>query len=77
MEKLTLGKYSWITYSELEKRVEDVGSGFAKFAGVKAKDKVIIYADTKADWLARARIRPGRKPRSPPRGFLKEHSSGR
>jgi long-chain acyl-CoA synthetase len=51
VEKLHLGEYSWITYAQLGKRVDDVASGLVEFAGLKAKDKVIIYADTKADWL--------------------------
>ena len=56
VEKLHLGKYKWMTYAELGSRVEDVAAGMVAFSGLKPHDKVIIYADTKADWQARHKL---------------------
>ena len=52
VEKLHLGAYKWMTYSELGSRVDAVAAGLVAFAGLKPQERVIIYADTKADWQA-------------------------
>ena len=33
--------------------MEDVAAGLCPYAGLSKGDKVIIYAETKADWMAR------------------------
>lgn len=54
VEKLHLGEYTWNTYQQLGSRVEDVAAGLVKFCDLKSKDKVIIYAETKAEWMVAA-----------------------
>ena len=49
-EKLRLGAYKWMTFREASDRVNAIASGLVDLAGLKAGDKVIIYADTKRDW---------------------------
>ena len=49
-EKLHLSdKYDWLTFAQLNEKVANVSSGLINSCGLKPKDKVIIYADTKAD----------------------------
>lgn len=38
----------------LPPQIDAAASGLVKFAGLKAKTKMVIYAETKADWQARA-----------------------
>ena len=54
-EKLHLSdKYDWLTFAQLNEKVANVSSGLINTCGLKPKDKVIIYADTKADWMITA-----------------------
>ena len=54
-EKLNLAsKYTFLTFNELNQKVADVSSGLVRECGVKSKDRVIIYADTKMDWMITA-----------------------
>ena len=50
VEKLVLGAYKWITFREAHRVVTNIGSGLVNITGLQPKDKVIIYADTKAEW---------------------------
>ena len=42
--------YEWLSSSEVFKRVDNLTKGFHRL-GVKTKEKVIIYADTKLEWF--------------------------
>ena len=54
-EKLHLSdKYDWLTFAQLNEKVANVSSGLINSCGLKPKDKVIIYADTKADSMITA-----------------------
>ena len=50
VEKLRLGNYKWMTFSEARERARAIASGLVDLAGLNERDKVIIYADTKRDW---------------------------
>lgn len=49
-EKLTLGKYVWITYSQALTRVENFASGLVAL-GHKKGERVAMFAETRAEWL--------------------------
>jgi len=55
-EKLTLGEYTFITYAALAARVDAFAAGLVAATGVKAGDKVVIYAETKTEWMVRPRL---------------------
>lgn len=48
--KLLLGDYQWLTYKEADERVEHLARGLY-LQGVKPGDMVMIFAETKAEWL--------------------------
>ena len=43
--------YRWNTYEQVLERVENVARGLVKEANVGHQDKVLIFADTKAEWM--------------------------
>jgi long-chain acyl-CoA synthetase len=49
-EKVTYGKYSWLTYGEALPRVENLSSGLVAL-GHKKGERVAIFAETRAEWL--------------------------
>jgi len=51
--KLIQGEYVWITYSDLERLSRSFARGLVE-RGVKPRDKVCIFADTRAEWLVAA-----------------------
>ena len=51
-EKLTLGPYEYLTFSEYFTRIESVGSGLAAY--VAGGDTVVIYAGTQLEWTLSA-----------------------
>jgi len=51
--KLILGDYKWLTYEEVDKKVEHLAKGFY-LKGVRPGDSVMIFAETKAEWLMSA-----------------------
>lgn len=54
-EKAKLGNsYVWHTYTDVEQRVVNVSVGLSKMTSLKAKDHVIIYADTCIEWFVTA-----------------------
>ena len=54
MVKLILdNKYKWQTYDQLSARVTAVAKGLHEL-GLSPGDKLMIYADTKAEWLITA-----------------------
>ncbi|VDN60258.1 unnamed protein product [Dracunculus medinensis] len=54
-EKWVLGKYHWQTYREVYNRVGFIAAGLRQITDGKEKDsKVVIFAETRADWLITA-----------------------
>jgi long-chain acyl-CoA synthetase len=53
-EKLVLGPYEWLSYREWSTRVEHMASGLHHIAGFKAKDKMLVFAETQKDWMTGA-----------------------
>jgi len=54
-EKITLAEdFVWMTYAQLEIRVKNFSSGLVALSGMKAGDKLTIYAETKAEWMIAA-----------------------
>lgn len=49
-EKITYGKYTWLTYGDALPRVENLASGLVAL-GHKKGDRVAIFAETRAEWL--------------------------
>ena len=52
-KKVILGKYIWLTYMQTAEKVRHFGSGLMA-AGLKPKQNVLIFAETKADWFIAA-----------------------
>jgi len=48
--KLQLGDYSWTAYVDVAARAELLGKGLREL-GLQPRDKVVIYANTCADWM--------------------------
>ncbi|KAK4296954.1 hypothetical protein Pmani_030592 [Petrolisthes manimaculis] len=53
INKLELGEYTWMTYIEVAEMVRKVGLGI-RHHGVKPLDRVVILAETRAEWLIAA-----------------------
>ena len=49
-EKVTYGKYNWLTYGQALPQVEDLSSGLVAL-GHKKGEKVAIFAETRVEWL--------------------------
>ncbi|CAI4229044.1 unnamed protein product [Auanema sp. JU1783] len=52
-EKWELGDYDWLTFAEVEEKVEKLAAGF-KDLSEDSNSKVVIFAETRADWLITA-----------------------
>lgn len=52
-EKLELGEYTWQSYQEVNNSIQNVAKGVYKL-GLKHKSKVVIFAETRADWYISA-----------------------
>ena len=52
-KKAIYGDYSWLTYNEMLDYVKRISSGL-KALGVETKQNVIIFAETKAEWMLSA-----------------------
>ncbi|XP_072126990.1 long-chain-fatty-acid--CoA ligase 4 isoform X1 [Mobula birostris] len=52
-KKLILGEYKWLTYEEVSHHVDAFGSGLAAL-GLKAKDMIGIFCETRAEWMIAA-----------------------
>uniref|UniRef100_A0A2P2I9Z4 long-chain-fatty-acid--CoA ligase n=1 Tax=Hirondellea gigas TaxID=1518452 RepID=A0A2P2I9Z4_9CRUS len=48
-EKMELGDYAWSTYNDVYRDVLLVSQGVTSL-GLKAKDKIAVFAETRADW---------------------------
>jgi len=44
-------EYTWLTYAEWGDRINNFGKGMVDFAGLSAKSRVLIYAETQMDWM--------------------------
>lgn len=53
MERLSLGKYHWKTYTEVSQEVHNIGLGIRR-RGVNPLDRVVVFAETRAEWLMAA-----------------------
>jgi len=51
--KLQLGDYSWLTYTDLNIKAEQMGRGLREL-GVEPLDNIVLYANTCADWMVTA-----------------------
>jgi long-chain acyl-CoA synthetase len=50
VRKRLLSDYQWLTYEEVDSRMESVANGLSQI-GVKSGDIVMIYADTRLEWM--------------------------
>ena len=48
-----LGKYNWLSFDEVLARVESFGSGLLAL-GQRSKQNIVIFADTRAEWMIAA-----------------------
>lgn len=49
-DKVTLGKYNWLTYGKALPRVENLSSGLVAL-GHKKGERIAIFAETRAEWI--------------------------
>ena len=52
-KKVILGDYNWMTYNQAYEEVQRISSGLNAI-GVQQKEFVIIFAETKAEWMLSA-----------------------
>jgi len=52
-QKLDLGEYNWIRFSDVNSYAEEFGRGIREI-GVKPRTQICIFADTRAEWLIAA-----------------------
>nr|XP_045613680.1 long-chain-fatty-acid--CoA ligase 4-like isoform X1 [Procambarus clarkii] len=52
-KKYELGEYSWLTYTEVDEMARNFGKGL-RAVGHHAKDNIIIFAETRREWLISA-----------------------
>ena len=52
-KKYKMGEYTWRSYVEVEKEACNFGHGIRKL-GIQPKDKVVIFSETRAEWMIAA-----------------------
>uniref|UniRef100_A0AC11CWA7 Acyl-CoA synthetase long chain family member 4 n=1 Tax=Ovis aries TaxID=9940 RepID=A0AC11CWA7_SHEEP len=52
-KKLILGNYKWLNYLEVNRRVNNFGSGLTAL-GLKPKSTIAIFCETRAEWMIAA-----------------------
>ncbi len=52
-KKLSLGSYKWSTYEEFKVRVDNISNGLLGL-GLKSGDNIVLYAETRPEWLISA-----------------------
>jgi len=52
-KKFVLGDYQWRTFSQMDSEAENFGRGMREL-GINAKDNVVLFAETRAEWLIAA-----------------------
>lgn len=53
LQKLVMGEYKWLDYSQVDQRISDIGCGLTALS-IKKGDKVVIYAETRKEWMMTA-----------------------
>jgi len=53
LKKLVLGEYKWMTFNEAHSTSSSFGKGL-KELGIASEESIVIYADTRAEWLMAA-----------------------
>ena len=51
--QFVLGDYRWRTFTQTDSEAESFGRGLREL-GVKPKENVVVYAETRAEWLIAA-----------------------
>jgi long-subunit acyl-CoA synthetase (AMP-forming) len=51
--KVVLGNYNWLSYNDVLTKIESFGCGLLAL-GQKPKQNVVIFADTRAEWMVAA-----------------------
>ncbi len=46
-------KYKWMSYTEVDQKATAIGRGL-RLLGIQARDKLVMYCDTKAEWMITA-----------------------
>lgn len=46
-------EFTWITYKEMVRRVDDLANGLLNI-GIKSNDNIVIFAETRPEWLMSA-----------------------
>lgn len=52
-KKLVLGDYQWLTYTEVDKKIDLIGKGLMSH-GVRPRQNVVILAETRLEWMLAA-----------------------
>ncbi|OQR80375.1 long chain fatty acid CoA ligase-like, partial [Tropilaelaps mercedesae] len=52
-KKLILGDYKWITFKEMNEKIELVGRGLMSL-GIRPRENIVILADTRQEWMLTA-----------------------
>jgi len=51
--KLQLGEYTWLSYNDVNTKADSLGKGLREL-GVQPRDKIVLYANTCAEWMVSA-----------------------
>lgn len=54
-KKLLLGDYKWITYREMDQKLDLIGKGLMSL-GVRPRQNVVIFAETRMEWMLAAQV---------------------
>lgn len=52
-KKLSLGDYKWMTYNEVDKKVDNISKGLLSL-GIQSKTHVALFAETRVEWIISA-----------------------
>lgn len=52
-QKLILGEYNWLDYTEVDDRITSIACGLTSL-GITKENKIIIYAETRKEWMMTA-----------------------
>ena len=52
-KKVILGKYIWLTYTQVAEKLKKFGSGLQAI-GHQQRQNIVIFAETKAEWIIAA-----------------------
>lgn len=54
-KKLILGDYKWITYREVDRKLDLIGKALMSL-GVRPRQNVVILAETRMEWMLTAQV---------------------